>query len=539
MKYVDVIVIGAGFSGIYMSYQLRENGFSVQGFEKADGVGGVWYYSRYPGAKCDSESIFYNFTFSKDLYEKWSWSARYAGQNEILRYLNFVADELDIKRHFQFNTEVTAAKRLEDRNLWLVETADGTMYTCQYLISAVGCLSTSNIPNIPGRDQFKGESYHTGHWPHEPVELKGKRIGVIGTGSSGVQTVPEVAKYAEHVYVFQRTPQYTAPAHNRDFTEEDIQKYKSGFEEMRIKMRESGSGLPFNKPSKSALSDSPEERQATYEKAWQSGGMAMTHTYSDLSVNEESNETISQFVRDKISEIVEDPDVRQKLLPDYYFGTKRPIVNTNYYESYNLPNVSLVSLREEPIQEITETGIQTTTAHYPLDMIIFATGYDAMTGTLLKLNIQGTDGKSIREQWDNGKNTETYLGLGMNNFPNFFTITGPQSPSVLTNMPIAIEQHVEWITDLLLLMRNQQLDRVEVTKEAQKKWTAKCLAIAESTLFLKTDSWYTGANVEGKPKGFLIYLAGLDTYRATCNEVVENNYQGFTLSKVEVPNEAI
>jgi len=536
MKYFDAIVIGAGFSGIYMTYQLRENGFTVQGFEKAAGVGGVWYYSRYPGAKCDSESIYYNFTFSKELFEKWSWSARYARQSEILRYLNFVADELDIKQYFKFNTEVIAAKRLEERNLWLVETADGTTYTCQYLISAVGCLSTSHIPNIPGRDQFKGESYHTGHWPHEPVDLKGKRIGVIGTGSSGVQTIPEVAKYAKHVYVFQRTPQYTAPAHDREFTEEDIKKYKAGFDEMRIKMRKSASGLPFNKPNKSALSDSQEERQATYEKAWQTGGMAMTHTYNDLVVNEKSNETISQFVRDKISQIVEDPNVARKLLPNYYFGTKRPIVNTNYYESYNLPNVSLVSLREEPIQEITETGIQTTAAHYPLDMIIFATGYDAITGTLLRLNIQGTDGKLIREQWDNGKSTETYLGLAMNNFPNFFTITGPQSPSVLTNMPIAIEQHVEWIMDLLNYMRNHQLDRVEATKVAQQQWTVKCLAIAEKTLYLKTDSWYTGANIDGKPKGFLIYLGGLDTYRAICDEVAENNYQGFMLTRTNVPN---
>lgn len=530
----DALVIGAGFSGIYMTHKLRQEGFTVKTLEKAAGVGGVWYFARYPGARCDSDSVYYNYIFSEDLYKKWSWSTRFAGQDEILSYLNFAADELDVKKYMQFNTEVKKAEWDETENSWRVTTDKGEEFTATYLISGVGCLSTSNIPDFEGRDLFKGESYHTGAWPQTPVDFKGKRVGVIGTGSSGVQSIPVIAKEAEEVFVFQRTPQYSVPTRNRLFTEEEIAQFKAEFLEARNKMLTSPSGLPIPKSTKSVVGTPEEERNAILEDAWEKGGMILNNAFYDITTDAESNELVSEFLRGKIREKLEKPELVPHLLPSYYYATKRPILDTNYWETYNEDHVTLVNVREQPIVRMTEKGIQTAKQEYPLDIIVFATGYDAMTGTLLKLDIRGRNGMTLREKWEDGAKVNTYLGLGIAGFPNFFTITGPQSPSVLTNVPTAIEQHVEWISDCLVHLRESKAKSIEPENEAEEHWSKQCTEIANSTLFTKTDSWYTGSNIEGKPKGFLIYLGGLDNYRQICNEVAENGYQGFSMQYDEV-----
>lgn len=533
-NHFDAIVIGAGFSGIYMTYKLREEGFTVKTLERAAGVGGVWYFARYPGARCDSDSVYYNYIFSEELYKKWSWSTRFAGQDEILSYLNFAADELDVKKHMQFNTEVRSAVWDEEKTVWRVTTDQREELTATYLISGVGCLSTSNIPNFEGRESFKGESYHTGAWPHTPVDFKGKRVGVIGTGSSGVQSIPVIAQEAEAVYVFQRTPQYSVPTRNREFTEEEIAQFKEEFIEAREKMLTSPTGLPIPKATKSVKGTPEEERKAILEEAWEKGGMFLNNAFYDIVTDPESNELVSEFLRSKIRKKVKKQDVVEHLLPYYYYSTKRPILDTHYWETYNEDHVHLVNLREQPIECITEKGIQTTENEYELDVIVFATGYDAMTGTLLKLDIVGRDGLSLREKWEDGAKVDTYLGLGIAGFPNFFTITGPQSPSVLTNVPTAIEQHVEWISDCLLYLRENGVKTIEPNAEAEKEWSKQCTEIADSTLFTKTDSWYTGANIEGKARGFLIYLGGLDNYRQICNDIVESGYKGYELQYEEV-----
>ena len=532
-KQVDALVIGAGFSGIYMTHKLREEGFTVKTLEKADGVGGVWHFARYPGARCDSDSVYYNFIFSEELYKKWSWSTRFAGQEEILSYLNFVADELDVKKEMQFNTEVKSAIWDEEESHWRVTTSQGEEFTATYLISGVGCLSTSNIPEFEGRESFKGESYHTGTWPHSPVDLKGKRVGVIGTGSSGVQSIPVIAQEAEQVYVFQRTPQYSVPTRNRQFSEEEIAQFKEEFQEAREIMLTSPSGLPLPKSTKSVKETPLEERNAIFEEAWEKGGMFLNNAFYDITMDPKSNELVSEFIRSKIREKVKKSDIVEDLLPNYYYATKRPILDTNYWEVYNEDHVTLVNLREQPIERITENGIQTTLEEYDLDIIVYATGYDAMTGTLLKLDIQGRDGLTLKEKWENGARVDTYLGLGIAGFPNFFTITGPQSPSVLTNVPTAIEQHVEWISDCLLYLRENNVKTFEPNIEAEREWSKQCTELADSTLFTKTESWYTGANIEGKARGFLIYLGGLDNYRQICNDVVENGYKGYELQYKE------
>ncbi|MDM5333197.1 NAD(P)/FAD-dependent oxidoreductase [Ureibacillus composti] len=533
-NHYDALVIGAGFSGIYMTYKLRTEGFTVKTLEKAAGVGGVWYFARYPGARCDSDSVYYNYIFSEELYKKWSWSTRFAGQDEILSYLNFAADELDVKKHMQFYTEVKQAEWDEDKNIWRVTTDQGEEFTATYLISGVGCLSTSNIPNFEWRDSFKGESYHTGAWPHTPVDFKGKRVGVIGTGSSGVQSIPVIAQEAEEVFVFQRTPQYSVPTRNRQFTEEEIAQFKAEFLEAREIMKASPSGLPIPRSTKSVVGTPEEERLAILEDAWEKGGMILNNAFYDIVTDPESNEIVSEFLRNKIREKVKKPDIVEQLLPYYYYSTKRPILDTNYWETYNEDHVHVVNLREQPIELITENGIQTTEKEYPLDIIVFATGYDAMTGTLLKLDIRGRDGVSLKEKWEDGAKVETYLGLGIAGFPNFFTITGPQSPSVLTNVPTAIEQHVEWISDCLVSLRERKVKTIEPKVEAEQQWSKQCTEIANSTLFTKTESWYTGSNIEGKSRDFLIYLGGLDNYRQICNEVAEKGYKEFELQFEEV-----
>ncbi|GED62562.1 flavin-containing monooxygenase [Lysinibacillus fusiformis] len=533
IKEVDAVILGAGFAGLYMLHQLKSKGFSTIVYETGDGVGGVWYWNRYPGARCDIESIYYNYTFSKELYEEWTWTSRFPEQEEILRYLNYVADRLKLRSNIQFNTRVKAAHFDEEQHKWLVHLNDGHQVLAKYFITGIGCLSAANVPKFQGLDQFSGKWYHTGHWPHEKVDFTGKRVGIIGTGSSGIQAIPVIAKEAKHLTVFQRTPQYTIPARNHLYDEDFIRETKGNFKNLKHAMRNSVSGTPFAYNHPSAIEDSDHHRQEVFEEAWAQGGFAFASTYKDLLTNEQSNEKAAAFIRSKIRETVQDPTVAEKLCPKYMYGTKRQVLDSDYFETYNRDNVLLVDVKESPILEITETGVQTASDHFELDIIIFATGYDGMTGPLFKIDIRGRNGVTLKDKWENGASVQTYLGLATASFPNLFMITGPESPSVLVNMPIAIEQHVEWIAQCIDYLREHDIDVMETNAEAEQAWSKHCREIANETLYVKGDSWYTGANIAGKPRSFLIYLGGFDYYTKRCQEVAQNNYEGFQLLKLK------
>lgn len=529
----DAVIIGAGFSGLYMLYRLREAGLSVRVFEAAEDVGGTWYWNRYPGARCDIESIYYNYTFSKELLNEWTWSSRYAEQPEILKYINFVADKLDLRKDIQFKTRVTAAHYNEQNYNWEIHLDDGTEVVAEYFIPAVGALSAANIPNFKGLDRFKGETYHTGRWPHEKVDFKGKLVGVIGTGSSGIQAIPVIAKEAGHLTVFQRTPQYSHPAQNHLYDSETIRKTRENYDQIKKIMQYSMHGVPDGPELRSALADSPEEREKKFEQTWEKGGLlSFLYTYNDLYYDPRANETVATFMRSKIQEIVKDPDTAKKLMPSYYYGTKRPIIDTDYFETYNRENVSLVDIKETPIEEITQNGIRTAVAEYELDVIVFATGFDAMTGPLFKIDIRGKNNVSLKEKWENGANLKTFLGIATAGFPNMFMITGPQSPSVLSNMLISIEQHVEWVTDCIHYLRENNLQAFEAMVEAEEFWSKQCHAIADMTLLTKVDSWYMGANIEGKSRGFLPFAGGVGFYRLLCEDIAARGYEGFTALSV-------
>ncbi|WNC17534.1 NAD(P)/FAD-dependent oxidoreductase [Brevibacillus brevis] len=534
----DAVVVGAGFSGLYMLHRLREAGFTVQVYEAGEGVGGVWYWNRYPGARCDSESIYYNYMFSEELYREWTWSSRFPEQPEILSYLNFVADRFDLRRDIRFQTRVVSACFDEENSRWQIGTDDGATVSATYLITAVGCLSTANVPTFKGLERFQGRWYHTGNWPHEKVDFRGKRVGVVGTGSSGIQSIPVIAEEASHLTVFQRTPQYSAPAQNHLLEEEDIREAKERFHETKQKMRESPTGFPRERSDRSALEVTEEERRRVYEAAWEKGGLILSSTFKDLTISAEANETVCEFIRGKIKETVRDVKVAEMLLPSYYFATKRPVLDTHYFETYNRDNVSLVDVRKEPIVEITPKGIRTAETEFELDILVFATGYEAMTGSLLKLNISGRGGVTLREKWEDGARPKTYLGLATAGFPNLFMITGPESPSVLSNMPVSIEQHVEWIGDCIEYLREHGLDRIEAKEEAEEAWSRHCWEVADSTLFTKAQSWYTGANIHDKPVGFPIYLGGVGHYRNICTEIAEKGYEGFALQSAAKSSQA-
>ena len=527
----DALVIGAGFSGLYQLLCLRDRlGLSVKVLEQGDGLGGTWYWNRYPGARCDSESHSYCYSFSDELMREWEWSERYPGPPEILRYLNHVADRFDLKRDIRFNTQVTAARYDSAANLWRVSTAAGEQLTAQFLITAVGCLSTTNIPNIPGLESFAGQWHHTGQWPHEGVDFTGKRVGQIGTGSTGIQAAPVIAETAAHLTVFQRTANYSVPARNAPLTPAFQQYVKANTAEIRAITRSTPNGHPFTISDRGALETSPEERLAIYEAAWEKGGLQFRGTFRDLVVNKEANDTASTFLRNKIHEIVKDPATAATLADiDHPYAAKRPPIDTHYFEAFNRENVDLVDIKATPIQEITPRGIRTGAAEYPLDIIVFATGFDAMTGPLLRLDIQGRDGFKLKDSWAAGP--RNYLGLQIAGFPNLFTITGPGSPSVLCNMPVAIEQHVEWITDCIAHMRANRLTRIETTTSAMDAWVAKVNAAANATVLpLAKHSWYLGANVPGKPRVFMPYAGGMAYYRKICDDVAAKNYEGFNLT---------
>ena len=532
MEEFDACVVGAGFAGLYALHYLRDRlGLSVRLFEAADGVGGTWYWNRYPGARCDSESYYYCYSFSPELEQEWRWSSKYPEQPEILRYLEHVAERFDLLRDIRFGTRVTAATYRDERGVWEVATDAGQSVAARYFVSAVGCLSAANVPAIPGIESFRGDWYHTGNWPQEGVDFRGKKVGLIGTGSTGIQATPVIAGQAEHLWVFQRTPNYSIPARNFLMSPEEDRRIKDDYAEIRRIARESYGGFPYRLTLKSALDDSPEDRQAHFEKLWaEEGGFKFIYgSYFDLLRNPEANDTAAEFIRSKIREIVRDPQVAETLCPtDHPYGSKRPPVDTNYYETFNRGNVTLVDLRKTPIDRITAGGLRTTDHDYDVDILVFATGFDAMTGSLLKIDITGRSGVTLADSWRDGPGT--YLGLQVAGFPNMFVITGPGSPSVLANMPLCIEQHVEWIGRCISYLRDHGFDTIEADEEAQERWMDHVRDAADLTLFPRANSWYLGANIPGKKRVFMPYAGGFKPYADRCEEAAARGYEGFRLS---------
>ncbi len=528
---LDALVIGAGFAGLYQLLCLRDRlGLSVKALETGSGVGGTWYWNRYPGARCDSESHVYWYTFSPELMREWEWSERYPGQAEILRYLNFVAERFDLKRDIQFNSRVTSAHYHEAANRWHVRTERGETFVVKFLVTAVGCLSTANVPTIPGLPDFQGEWYHTGQWPHEGVDFTGRRVGMIGTGSTGIQAAPEIAAQAGHLTVFQRTANYSVPARNVPLTPEFKQYIKQHAQDIRATTHQTYNGMAFKVEDRNAVETSPEEREKIYEAAWQRGGLQFRATFQDMLVSKAANDTAADFIKRKIRSIVKDPKTAAILSDiDHPYAAKRPPIDTDYFETYNRPNVALVDVKATPIERISEAGICAIDAEYPVDIIVFATGFDAMTGPLLRMDIRGRDGVALKDVWEAGP--RNYLGLQVTGFPNLFTITGPGSPSVLCNMPVAIEQHADWTTDCIEYMRARGLERIEARPEAMETWVAEVNELANRTLLpMAKHSWYLGANIPGKPRVFMPYAGGMIRYREVCQNAAARDYEGFVLS---------
>ena len=522
---LDAVVVGAGFAGLYMLHRLRGLGLAVRAFEAGSGIGGTWFWNRYPGARCDIESLEYSYQFSDELQQEWEWSERYATQPEILRYLEHVADRFDLCRDIELGTRVRGARFDEASARWSVDTERGAV-SARFLILATGCLSAANTPRFPGLERFDGTTYHTGRWPHEGVDFTGKRVGVIGTGSSAIQSIPLIAEQAAHLFVFQRTPSYSIPAHNAPLDPERVRQVKADYAGFRGRNAQLPFGANFPPGEHAALQVDPAERAREYEARWQQGGLGFVTAFADLLVDRAANETAASFVRDKIRSLVRDPAVAEALSPRQVIGCKRLCVDTGYYAAFNRPNVTLVDVAAAPIEEILADGLRTARARYALDCIVFATGFDAMTGAALAIDIRGRGGRALREKWAEGP--RTYLGLGTAGFPNLFFITGPGSPSVLSNMVPSIEQHVDWIADCIAWMRARRFDAIVATESAEDAWVAHVNEVAGLTLFPSCNSWYLGANVPGKPRVFMPYL-GFPPYVQRCNEVAAKGYDGFAL----------
>jgi cation diffusion facilitator CzcD-associated flavoprotein CzcO len=524
----DVVIVGAGFAGLFMLHRVRRLGLTSCVFEAGSGVGGTWFWNRYPGARCDVESVEYSYQFSEELQQEWEWTERYAGQPEILAYLNHVADRFDLRKDIHFETRVESAVFDESAARWTVRTGVGDEVSAQFLVMATGCLSNANVPDFKGLESFAGETYHTGRWPEARVEFDGKRVGVIGTGSSAIQSVPIIAEEASSLVVFQRTPAYSVPARNGPLDPAEVQKIKSDYSGFRARnslmVTAFGSRTPHNDTS--ALAVDEEEQLREFESRWERGGFGYMAAYNDLLLNPDANEVAAEFVRRKIRQMVHDPAVAEKLMPTTVIGCKRLCLDSGYYETFNRENVDLVDVSETPI-EITPQGVRVGTDEYALDCIVFATGFDAMTGALLAIDIRGRSGTSLRDAWADGP--RTYLGLGIAGFPNMFIISGPGSPSVLTNMVVSIEQHVNWIADCIEYLRGHGLHQIEVNRDAQDAWVDFVNVIADFTLYPRCNSWYLGANVPGKPRVFMP-LIGFPTYVEKCEQVVADGYEGFVLT---------
>jgi cation diffusion facilitator CzcD-associated flavoprotein CzcO len=527
---VDAIVVGAGFSGLYMLHRLRGLGLSAVVLERGSGIGGTWYWNRYPGARCDIESIDYCYSFSQELLEEWEWTERYATQPEILRYLEHVADRFDLRRDIRLDTTVTAAT-WEDSH-WAVATGRGETLTARHLVLAVGNLTAVKRPDFAGLEDFEGDWYHTARWPREGVDLRGRRVAVIGTGSTGIQAIPRIAAQADHLVVFQRTPNYSMPAVNRPLDPAELRRAVAGYDERRRRARENDAGVPIAPPERAALDATSEERRAAYETGWRRGGInALSNAFTDLFTDAEANRTAQEFARAKIREIVRDPVVAEALCPSHTIGTKRTCVDIGYFETYNRANVELIDVRRSPIEAITPRGVATADAEHPVDVIVFAIGFDAMTGALLEIDIRGRDGVALRDAWAHGP--RTLLGVATAGFPNMFIITGPGSPSVLSNMVVSIEQHVDWIADCIAYLRERGVAWIEADDDAQDAWVEHVGALADATLYPQATSWYVGANIPGKPRVFMPYVAGCGAYRRECDAVAARGYEGFVLGVPE------
>lgn len=525
-KQLDAAVIGGGFSGIYMLYKLRESGLETRVFEAGSGVGGTWFWNRYPGARCDIQSMEYSYQFSDELAQEWEWSERYATQPEILSYVDHVVERFDLMKDIQLNTRIARTDYDETNQRWTVTTDSGETFDAKYVVMATGCLSSTNYPDIPGLRDFKGELYHTGNWPHEGVDFSGKKVGVVGTGSSGIQSIPIIAEQCEELYVFQRTANFSIPAHNQPLDPAFVADIKSRYSEFRDANRETAFHADFDYNELNALEVSPEDRQEEYERRWARGGLPFMAAYADLMFDKDANATAADFIRGKIEEIVEDPDLAEKLKPKNVVGCKRLCVDTNYYATFNRDNVTLVDISENPITNISDNSVSAG-EEYDVDVLVFATGFDALTGALTRIDIHGRGGELLRDNWEDGP--QSFLGLGVHGFPNLFIITGPQSPSVLTNMLPSIEHHVDWVGDCITYLEQKGLNAIEASVDAQTDWVAHVNEVGDASVYPHCNSWYLGSNVPGKPRVFLPYL-GFPPYAEKCEEVARNDYEGFALS---------
>lgn len=528
--HVDVIVIGAGMSGLYSVYSLREAGFTIRAFESGSSVGGTWYWNRYPGARCDVESFDYSFSFSDELQQSWRWTERYAPQSEILHYLEHVSERFELARHFTFGTRVVSAT-YDDAQGWVVTTDTGEQATSSYIVFATGALSSPRLPDIEGIEDFEGDWYHTAQWPETDPDFSEKRVGVIGTGSTGIQISTTLAPRTAKLSVFQRSPNYSMPAQNRPITDEAWSRVKANYTQRRLESRRTRRGFPVpaDVSTGSAFDENEKQRTSRYEHMWAHGGAIFTSTYGDLGVDAEANETAAEFVRTKIRSIVHDPDVAEALSPrDHPLGGRRPCVDTGYFEIFNRPNVELVDIRTDPIVRVTARGIATETRDIALDALIFATGFDAITGAMSRIDIRGRSGVRLADLWKDGP--RAYLGLMAESMPNAFIITGPGSPSVLANMSLGIEHHIELMTSILVFARNRGWATVEAAGSAVRSWAEHVQHIADKTLVGQTSSWYTGANVPGKPRTFMPYAGGLASFIEECDRIASRGFEGFVFS---------
>ncbi len=530
MQRCDVVIVGAGFAGMYAIHRLRQVGLTLRCFDAAGDVGGTWWWNRYPGARCDIESLDYSYSFSPELEQEWEWTERYATQPEILRYAGHVADTFDLRGAIQFGTRVESATFDDESACWAVRTDRGDAVTARFVVMATGCLSAPKLPEIDGIDSFGGPTYHTARWPHHDVDFTGRRVAVIGTGSSGIQAIPLIAEQAAHLTVFQRTPTFSTPAHNAPLDPRHVAARKAAYRSYREQARSTHIGVVFDVGADSATSADPAERQRRFQQGWDEGTLyGVASKFADILIDPAANELAAEFLRQRIREAVHDPEVAERLSPRTFpYATKRPCLDTGYFETFNRPNVGLVDLRATPITEINTTGIRTTAQQFDVDVIVFATGFDAFTGPLLAINPVGTGGVTLREKWSAGP--RTYLGMAVAGFPNLFLVTGPGSPAALTNVIVSIEHHVDWIVDLLVATTERGATSVEADAAAEDGWVELVSAIGKLTLYPLAASWYTGANVDGKPQVLMPYVGGFGTYRQQCAAVVANDYEGFTLT---------
>tara|TARA_B110000483_G_scaffold37541_1_gene46222 strand:- start:3656 stop:5257 length:1602 start_codon:yes stop_codon:yes gene_type:complete len=529
-KSIDTLIVGAGFAGMYSLYKQISDGFKSEIYEQGDGVGGTWYWNRYPGARCDIESMDYSYSFSEELQQEWNWKQKYGTQPELLDYANFVSNKFDLKKNINFNTKITKAKFSKKTNKWLVETNQKELIECKYLILATGNLSTPNTPKIKGIKNFKGNIFHTGAWPKKMPNFNGRTVGVIGTGSSGVQSIPIISETAKKLLVFQRTPNFSLPARHSELPELKRENYKKKYKEYRQLAKNSSFGIAkYQPPTRSAFDVSDEERNIIYQKAWEEGGQAMLFSFTDLLTDKKANDTAAEFVRNKIRETVKDKELAEQLCPiDHPIGTKRLCLDSHYFETYNKENVSLVNISNHPIDEITSNGLKSNDTEYLFDDLVFATGFDAMTGAVSAIEISNDKNETLKSKWNDGP--KTYLGVMVSGFPNLFMITGPQSPGVKSQMILSIEQHVDFIHSLINHKKVNKYKTITAKTKNQDEWVNHNNEVAHSTLYPLAHSWYNGDNIVGKTRNFMPYVGGVANYKKICDEIVKDNYKGFEFS---------